>query len=226
MTATGAQLPLLVGRDLVVERSGSRLLDVPYVDIRGGEVVSILGPNGAGKSTLLRVLAMLQKPEGGVVRFRGTEGVTADRMLRSSSAFVFQRPHLWAGTVLYNLELGVRLRRRPAGRKRNVARQAAAQLGVDHLLERDARSLSGGEAQRVAIARAIALEPDVLFLDEPASNLDAMARTALMEDLDQVAHDGQHATILATHDRAHAFSMADRVVVLRDGRVVQSGRPR
>ncbi|MFC1531703.1 TOBE domain-containing protein, partial [Gemmatimonadota bacterium] len=91
--------------------------------------------------------------------------------------------------------------------------------------ERDARTLSGGEAQRVAIARAMALEPALLFLDEPAANLDVMARGALMEDLERVARDGRHATVLATHDRADAFSLADRVVVLRDGRVVQSGRP-
>jgi len=216
---------LLVGRNLVVQEGGARLLDVESVKIHGGEVLSVLGPNGAGKSTLLRVLAMLQKPDSGTVTFRGKEGREADRLLRRDCAFVFQRPHLWAGTVRENIELGLRLRRHPAEETRKLAEAAAAQLGVEGLLERNARTLSGGEAQRAVIARAMAVEPDLLFLDEPAANLDAMARAALMEDLEHVARDGRHATVLATHDRADAFSLADRVLVLRDGRVVQSGQP-
>lgn len=221
----GVRPPLLEGRDLVVEKSGKRILDVPQVEVREGEVLSILGPNGAGKSTSLRVLAMLQKPDLGTVRFRGSEGAAADRLLRRESAFVFQKPHLWAGSVRENIQLGLRLRRHPSGSARRRAEEAAAQLGIDHLLERDARSLSGGEAQRVAIARAMILEPQVLFLDEPAANLDVMAQAALLEDLERVARVGNHATVLATHDRAYAFSLADRVIVMREGRVVQTGRP-
>jgi tungstate transport system ATP-binding protein len=216
---------ILLGRDLRVRAGDQLLLDVDEVEVRGGEVLALLGPNGAGKSTLLRVLAMLQRPDSGTVHFRGMSGRDADRLLRRRGAVVFQRPHLWTGTVRENIEIGLRLRRHPAESTRALAERAARQLGIQMLLEREVRSLSGGEAQRVAIARAMAIQPEVLFLDEPTSNLDAMARTALMEDLDQVARDGQHATVLATHDRAHAFSMADRVIVLRDGRIVQSGRP-
>lgn len=201
------------------------MLDVGQIEVRGGEILSVLGPNGAGKSTLLRVLAMLQTPDSGVIRFRGESGRDAESLMRRHSAFVFQRPHLWAGTVRSNIELGLRLRSQASDQMRLLAEEAAAQLGIQGLLERDARALSGGEAQRVAVARAMALDPDVLFLDEPASNLDAMARTALIEDLAHVARDGRHATVLATHDRADAFSLADRVIVMRDGRVVQSGCP-
>ncbi len=216
---------IVVGQGLRVRAGERTLLDVDTIEVLGGEVLAILGPNGAGKSTLLRVLAMLQRPDSGSVSFRGASGREADRLMRRHCAVVFQRPHLWAGTVRENVEIGLRLRRHPVESMRHMAEQAASQLGIEELLERDARSLSGGEAQRVAIARAMALQPDVLFLDEPASNLDAMARGALMEDLDHVARDGRHATVLATHDRAAAFSLADRVVVLRDGRVVQSGEP-
>lgn len=216
---------IIVGQNLRVRAGDRLLLDVDAVDVRGGEVLALLGPNGAGKSTLLRVISMLQQPESGSVSFRGLSGRDAERLMRRQCAVVFQRPHLWAGTVRENVELGLRLRRHPADSTRRMAEEAATQLGIEGLLERDARSLSGGEAQRVAIARAMALQPDVLFLDEPAANLDAMARTALMDDLDHVARDGRHATVLATHDRADAFSLADRVVVLRDGRVVQSGEP-
>ena len=146
-------------------------------------------------------------------------------MLPRSAAFVFQRPHLWAGTLRDNIELGLRLRRCASDERRRRAAEAAAQLGIDGLLERDARTLSGGEAQRLAIARAMCLQPEILFLDEPASNLDAMARAALIRDLEHVSRDGGHATVLATHDRGDAFSLADRVLVLREGRIVQSGSP-
>jgi len=216
---------VLVGAGLVVQAGNRKLLDVDRVVVRSAEILSVLGPNGAGKSTLLRVLALLQKPDAGTVRFRSKEGSEADHLMRRSSAFVFQHPHLWAGTVRENIELGLRLRRHPADATRKLAEEAAAQLGVEDLLERNARTLSGGEAQRVAIARAMAVEPDLIFLDEPAANLDAVARAALMEDLEHVARHGRHATVLATHDRADAFSLADRVIVLRDGRVVQSGAP-
>ena len=216
---------ILTGRDLLVEGRDAPLLDIETIEVRGGEILSVLGPNGAGKSTLLRVLAMLQTPDSGSISFLGHTGREAEKLLRKHCAFVFQRPHLWAGTVRSNIELGLRLRGHASDSMRLLAEESAAQLGIQGLMERDARALSGGEAQRVAVARAMALDPDVLFLDEPASNLDAMARTALIEDLEHVARDGRHATVLATHDRADAFSLADRVIVLRDGRVVQSGCP-
>lgn len=216
---------ILTGRGLVVAGRAAPLLDISQIEVRGGEILSVLGPNGAGKSTLLRVLAMLQTPDSGAIRFLGQSGSAAEKLMRRHSAFVFQRPHLWAGTVRSNIELGLRLRSQESEQRRLLAEAAAAQLGIDDLLDRDARALSGGEAQRVAVARAMALDPDVLFLDEPASNLDAMARSALIEDLEHVARDGSHATVLATHDRADAFSLADRVIVMRDGRIVQSGRP-
>jgi len=216
---------LIRGRDLSVRAGPHFLLDVDDVEVREGEVLAVLGPNGAGKSTLLRVLARLQKPDHGAVTFRGSSGREADRLMRRHGAVVFQRPHLWSGTVRGNIEIGLRLRRHPAASTSAQAELAAAQLGIASLLDRDARTLSGGEAQRVAIARAMAVQPDVLFLDEPASSLDAMARAALIEDLDTVAREGGHATVLATHDRAHAFSLADRVIVMREGRVVQSGAP-
>ncbi len=202
-----------------------RILSVDEVEVRGGEILAVLGPNGAGKSTLLRVLAGLERPGGGSVSAFGTTGREADSLLRRRSAFVFQRPHLWAGSVRENMGLGLRLRGTPADELAGRVQQAAAQLGIETLLDRDARSLSGGEAQRVAIGRAMALEPDILFLDEPASNLDAMARGSLIEDLDRLARDGRHATVIATHDRADAFSLADRVIVMRDGHIVQTGQP-
>lgn len=216
---------ILTGRSLLVQSRSTPLLDVEQVEIRGGEILAILGPNGAGKSTLLRVLALLQEPDSGSIEFLGRSGREAEALMRRKSAFVFQRPHLWAGSVRSNIELGLRLRSSTSDSTRRKAEQAAAQLAIQDLLDRDSRSLSGGEAQRVAVARAMALDPDILFLDEPASNLDAMARSALIEDLEHVARDGSRATVMATHDRADAFSLADRVLVMRNGRVVQAGCP-
>jgi molybdopterin-binding protein len=195
---------LLTGTGLRVRVGDGLLLDVPYIGLRSGELFAVLGPNGAGKSTLMRVMAMLQKPDSGSVSLGSATGAEAADRLRRTSAFVFQRPHLWAGTVRENIELGLRLRRASPERRRALAEEAAAQLGVAHLLARSSRTLSGGEAQRTAVARALA---------------------ALLEDLDRVARAGSMTIVMATHERSEAFMLADQVAVLRDGRVVQSGPP-
>ena len=96
---------ILTGRDLLVEGREAPLLDIEEIEVRGGEILSVLGPNGAGKSTLLRVLAMLQTPHSGSISFLGHSGGEAEKLMRRHSAFVFQRPHLWAGTVRSNIEL-------------------------------------------------------------------------------------------------------------------------
>jgi molybdopterin-binding protein len=127
--------------------------------------------------------------------------------------------------VRRNLELGLRLRGVPGSERRGRAESTAIALGLESLLDADARTLSGGEAQRVALGRALALEPDVLFLDEPTANLDAEVRSRLREDLDRVARSRARAIVLATHDRSEAFFLADRIVVLREGREVQTGSP-
>jgi molybdopterin-binding protein len=216
---------LLTGTGLRVRVGDGLLLDVPYIGLRSGELFAVLGPNGAGKSTLMRVMAMLQKPDSGSVSLGSATGAEAADRLRRTSAFVFQRPHLWAGTVRENIELGLRLRRASPERRRALAEEAAAQLGVAHLLARSSRTLSGGEAQRTAVARALAVEPEILFLDEPTANLDIDVRGALLEDLDRVARAGSMTIVMATHERSEAFMLADQVAVLRDGRVVQSGPP-
>ncbi len=212
---------LLTGEGLVREAGRRRILDVDSIAVREGELLAVLGPNGAGKSTLLRTLALLERPTAGLVRFGGHEGPEAERRLRARSAFVFQRAHLWAGSVRWNLELGLRLRRTSTEGVGPIAES----LGLAGLLESDARGLSAGEVQRVALGRALLLEPDVLFLDEPTANLDAGVRAAIREDLDRVARTRARSIVLATHERGEAFYLADRVAVLRAGRVVQSGTP-
>ena len=212
---------LLVGEALL-RRAGVRtILDVDRLAVHEGELLAVLGPNGAGKSTLLRTLALLEPPTSGSVRLGDLRDRDAERALRARSAFVFQRPHMWEGTVRWNLELGLRLR----GLRHAGVDAVAESLGLDRLLDADARALSAGETQRVALGRALLLAPDVLFLDEPTANLDAAVRTSLREDLDRVARSRARSIVLATHDRAEAFYLADRVAVLREGRLVQVGRP-
>lgn len=223
-----AEQPLrevLVGEGLVVQAGSRRILDVERIGVRAGEILAVLGPNGAGKTTLLRVLAMLQKPGAGRVSVPGSAAGHEQRHLRSNLAVVFQRPHLWAGTVRANIELGLRLRRLPPREVRERAEQAAVRLQVAHLLDERSTDLSSGEAQRIAVARALALEPRILMLDEPTANLDAEVRASLREDLERLARERSRSTILATHDRAEAFFLADRVAVLVGGRLVQAGTP-
>ncbi|MDT8437235.1 MAG: ABC transporter ATP-binding protein [Gemmatimonadota bacterium] len=221
MTIGPAGRPLLAGEGLVREAGRRRILDVERVEAREGEILALLGPNGAGKTTLLHALSLLRPADSGVVSFAGFAGRDAARALRRRSAFVFQRPHMWDGPVRWNLELGLAAQ----GRPRHGVEEMARALGLERLLGAPARTLSAGEAQRVALGRALLLDPDVLFMDEPTANLDAAARTALREDLDRLGRSRARSLVLATHDRSEAFYLADRVVVLREGRVVQAGTP-
>ena len=214
--------PMLTLRDLRVEAGGRTILDVPEFRLEREGVLAVLGPNGAGKSTLLRVLAGLSRPTVGTVTFSRAEGEAG---LRERTAFVFQDPYLWTGSVRRNIRLGLGFRRIAAEEADRRVESIADQLSLTPLLDRDAVALSGGEAQRVALARALVLDPDILFLDEPSSNLDVEARAALREDLDRVARARASSIVLATHDRPDAFYLADRIAVLREGRIVQEGTP-
>jgi molybdopterin-binding protein len=196
---------ILLGEDLEVRYRDRLALSVERIALREGEILGILGPNGAGKSTLMRVMALLQMPTSGRMWFRNRTGSRAAEALRGSSAAVFQRPHLWAGSVAF--------------------KRIGELLGIGPLLDQPVSTLSGGEAQRTALARALVVEPDVLFLDEPTANLDAEVKTALRQDIERLARTRAGSTLLVTHDQHEAFSLADRIVVLEEGRLVQDGSP-
>lgn len=207
----------------VTRRYGPRLaLSVGALDIAAGEILAIVGPSGAGKSTLLRLLNFLEPPTAGELRFEG-ERVAAGRPAaleqRRRVTTVFQRPSLLRMSVRENVAYGLRLR----GHADAVAR-AEAQLRRVGLAERagdPAAHLSGGEAQRVALARALAIDPDVLLLDEPTANLDP-ANVRLIEATvlqDRRARGG--ACVWVTHNLAQARRVADRVALLLDGQLVE-----
>ena len=214
-------MPLLEANALRVERGGREVVAVDRVAVDDGEVLVLLGPNGAGKTSLLLALASLL-PGSGTLRWRGVP-VTDGLAYRRRVAVVFQRPLLLDASVHENAALGLALRGVPSAQRRARAETALARLGVGHLGGRSARQLSGGEAQRVSIARALAMDPEVLFLDEPFGGLDAPTRESLISDLADVIRERRVATVLVTHDRDEALSLGDRVAILMNGRIRQIG---
>jgi tungstate transport system ATP-binding protein len=219
---------LLELRDVKVARGGAPVLDVPAFRLDEHETVALLGPNGSGKSSLLLTLMALLPRSSGRLLLRGEEVRTRRDELacRRRITMVLQEPLLFDTTVLANVASGLELRGLP---RREVARRAGGwleRLGLAHLAERSARKLSGGEARRVSLARALAVEPDVLFLDEPFANLDPPARQSIVEDLERTLASTGTAAILVTHDRADAFRLCRRIAVMDHGRIVQSGDAR
>jgi len=225
---SGATPPAVLALDdVVVERGGRVALAVPALEVREGEVLAVIGPNGAGKSTLLRVLALLEAPARGTVRFRGVAPRTAaERLaLRRRTASVFQDALLCDATVAANVRLPLTFRglgRADADRR---VRGWLERLGIADLADRSARTLSGGEAQRTSLARAFAVEPAVLLLDEPFAGLDPPTRESLLDDLARLLGEARTTAVFVTHDRAEALRLGDRVAVLLGGRLAQLGPP-
>jgi tungstate transport system ATP-binding protein len=217
--------PVLEARGLRVVRGGRVLAEAEDLRLAAGHVHVLLGANGAGKSTLLRALDGLEAAEG-ELRFAGRRVVKASERLalRRHSAAVFQKAYLLNTSVLGNVESGLRLRgvARVAARERASA--ALALLGIGHLADRRPSGISGGEAQRVSIARALAVDPVVLFLDEPLASLDPPTRRSLVRDLLDIFAESEMAVMWVTHDRDEALAVGDVVSFLEEGRLVQSGR--
>ena len=207
----------LEATELVVRRGGREVARVEQLTVVAGETLALLGPNGAGKSSLALALA-------GLLPFEGTlrhHGLPIGPAYRRRVAMVFQRPLLLDRSVRDNVALGLSLRGVPRIPRNQRADAELSRLGVAHLADRSALGLSGGEAQRVSLGRALALDPELLFLDEPFAALDAPTREALQSDLGRALRGSGTTTILVTHDRDEALSLADRVAVLVAGRLRQ-----
>lgn len=219
--------PLLELQDVRVERGGRCVLDVPSFRVDPGELVALVGPNGSGKTTLLHALMGLVPRAAGRVLFRGEELEAGGRLVerRRRMAMVLQESPLFDTTVEANVAAGLRLR---GTRRDEVRRRVAAYLErfrVGGLAARPARELSGGEARRVSLARALVVEPEVVLLDEPFAGLDVPTRRAISDDVERAVRDAGMAAILVTHDGAEALRLAHRIVVLQEGRIVQSDAP-
>ncbi|SDU32824.1 ABC transporter ATP-binding protein [Stappia sp. ES.058] len=196
------------------------------LDITPGELVTLLGPSGCGKTTTLRMLAGLESPTKGQILIGG-EDVTRLPADRRDVSMVFQSyalfPHMNVGqNVAYGLEAGGQ---RPAEARRR-AEEALDLVGLSGLGERLPAELSGGQQQRVAVARALVLEPQVLLLDEPLSNLDARLRRKVRTDIRELQQRLGFTAVYVTHDQEEALAVSDTIVVMKDGRIEQIGTPR
>jgi putative spermidine/putrescine transport system ATP-binding protein len=202
-----------------------RALDGLTLDIAPGEFVALLGPSGCGKTTALRVLAGLEDPDTGRVEVDGRD-ITATPTSARDMGMVFQAyslfPHM---TARQNVEFGLQLRRIPTARRRARGAEMLDLVGLSDEAERYAHQLSGGQQQRVALARALAIEPQVLLLDEPLSALDAKVRVQLRAEIRRIQLEVGTTTLFVTHDQEEALAVADRVGVMRAGNLEQLAAP-
>jgi len=194
-------------------------------DIRDGEFVVLVGPSGCGKSTLLRMLAGLEEITAGTIAIDGTVVNDVESKDRDI-AMVFQSyalyPHM---TVAQNMAFSLKLRKADATATRERVAHASKILNLDPYLKRFPRELSGGQRQRVAMGRAIVRDPKVFLFDEPLSNLDAKLRVAMRAEIKALHQRLKTTTVYVTHDQVEAMTMADRIVVMHDGRIEQIGAP-
>ena len=220
--ATGATVELI---DVVKDFGEHRALAGIDLSIAPGEFIALLGPSGCGKTTALRVLAGLEQVNAGSILIDGADvaGVPTNKrdigmVFQSYSLF----PHM---TTLENVEFGLRMRKVSPAQRKTRAAEALTMVGLDTLGERFAHQLSGGQQQRVALARALVTRPRVLLLDEPLSALDAKVRLQLRDEIRRIQTELGITTVFVTHDQEEALAVADRVAVMRDGRIEQIGTP-
>ena len=212
--------------DRVAKSFGAtRALEEVTLEIADGEFVALLGPSGCGKTTLLRIIAGLETRSAGRIVIGGRD--VSDLPARQRGlAMVFQNyavfPHM---TVFENIAFGLRTQRADAARIKARVGRAAELLHIEGYLDRYPAKLSGGQRQRVAVARALAVEPPVLLMDEPLSNLDALLRLEMRAELKAVLRESNTTTIYVTHDQTEAMGLADRIALMHQGRIEQIDTP-
>jgi iron(III) transport system ATP-binding protein len=204
-----------------------RAVEEVTLDIGGGELMAVLGPSGCGKTTLLRLIAGFERPDGGRITVAGRELAGPSSFVTPEHrrvGIVFQDyalfPHL---SVEANVAFG--LSRRDREEREGLTQRTLELVGLQHKAASHPHELSGGERQRVALARALAPGPELILLDEPFSSLDATLRAGLRREVELILRDAGATALLVTHDQEEALSLADRLAVMRDGRIVQVGAP-
>jgi multiple sugar transport system ATP-binding protein len=210
----------------VAKRFGAvtALVDID-LDVADREFLVLLGPSGCGKTTLLRLIAGLDRPSAGDIRIGGKRVNDLPPRARGI-AMVFQNyavfPHL---TVFENIAFGLRMKKLSEAEIEEKVKRSALLMHIEQLLKRYSGQLSGGQRQRVAVARALAMEPEVLLMDEPLSNLDALLRLEMRTELKGVLQESRTTTIYVTHDQVEAMSLGDRIAVMHGGHIVQAATP-
>ena len=212
-------------RNVVKRYGGVQVMHGVSVDIEDGEFVVLVGPSGCGKSTLLRMIAGLEPINSGEISIGGR--VVNDVLPKERDiAMVFQSYALYPHkTVAENMGFPLKMKKAPKAEIEQKVRRAAEILDLAHLLERYPKQLSGGQRQRVAMGRAIVRDPQVFLFDEPLSNLDAKLRVAMRVEIKELHQRLKTTIVYVTHDQIEAMTMADKIVVMRDGRVEQIGAP-
>lgn len=209
--------------DVSVRYGDALAVDDVSLELASGQVLAVLGPSGCGKSTLLRAVAGLEPLAAGTVSWDGAD-LSGTPTHKRGFALMFQDGQLFAHlSVARNVAYALRLRRLPSAQVAARVRELLDLVGLSGYGDRLPGTLSGGERQRVALARALAVEPRLILLDEPLSALDATLRERLASDLRSILHAAGTTALLVTHDHEEAFALADRLAVMREGRVVQEG---
>lgn len=215
--------PVLSLRDVTVSHGAAVAVESLSLDVTERTVLAVLGPSGCGKSTLLRAIAGLEPLARGTVAWEGTDLATTPTH-RRGFALMFQDGQLFDHqSVARNVGYALRVRRMPRPTVRARVEELLELVGLAPLADRMPATLSGGERQRVALARALAVEPRVLLLDEPLSALDRGLREELAAQLRTILRAAGTTALMVTHDQEEAFAVADRMAVMRDGRLVQEG---
>jgi len=218
-------LTRVVAKDIVKRFGKNTVLNKINLTIESGEFFAIVGPSGSGKTTLLRVLAGFEYPDSGRLFFDETD-VTFKRPDERGAAMVFQNWALWPHmTVFDNIAYGLKIKGLSKDEIRKKVKWALELLGLEGLEKRYPHQLSGGQQQRVALARALVVEPKVILMDEPLSNLDARLRLKLRGEIKKIQRELGITAIYVTHDQEEALAMADRLALLNRGEVVEVGTP-
>jgi tungstate transport system ATP-binding protein len=194
--------------------------------IRTGEIFTFIGPSGSGKTTLIRLIDLLDWPTSGTIFFddKDTAGTEQERLtIRRRMGMVFQKPAVLNTTVAKNVAFGLKFRGVPEAEAQRKVQGSLELVGLPHFTDRRAVTLSGGEMQRVALARAIVTEPEVLLLDEPTANLDPVSSDLIEDLIRRINKKFGTTVIMATHDMIQGQRLADRIGVIMDGRLVQTG---
>jgi ABC-type Fe3+/spermidine/putrescine transport system ATPase subunit len=199
-------------------------LEVDSFGMKPGEIVALIGPSGSGKSTLLNCMAGLESFQSGKVLLDGQPLNRA--AIRKNITTVFQTPYLFKGSVGYNVAYGLRMRRISKDEIKKLVTETLSLVGLKGWERRSILGLSGGEAQRVALARGLVLNPQVMMLDEPLSSLDEAMRKSLSKEFAEILRSQDITVLYVTHSKQEAFTVADKITLMRKGKIVASDTPK
>jgi len=222
-------MPLIESVELCQKYGGRDILKNINLKVERGEVLALIGPTGAGKTTLLSLLDLLEVPTSGRIYFEGRDATESRKVrlqMRRRMAFVIQKPVVFNSSIYDNIACGLKWRGVEKSSLQQKVSRILGMIGLSSSQNRNARTLSGGEAQRVAIARAIVTEPEVLIMDEPTANLDPLSAAKIEELITGIIHQYGTTIIMATHDMSQGQRLANRIGVLINGEILQTGDPR